>query len=241
MAAMPMPTERAPATPHVLVVDDDSRLRDLIRRYLTGNGFAVTAAADAVEARACLESFDFDVLVLDRMMPGEDGLALARAIRGERSPPILMLTAMGEPEERVAGLEAGVDDYLIKPFEPRELLLRLNAILRRIAQAPPAPLAAAPAEVRFGAAVFRADRRELTRAGEAVRLTEAEAALLAALAARPGEAVGRGELARLTGAAGGGRAVDVQVTRLRRKIEDDPRSPRYLVTARGRGYALNID
>lgn len=241
MAAMPVPNDRAPATPHVLVVDDDSRLRDLIRRYLTGNGFTVTAAADAGEARVCLKSFDFDVLVLDRMMPGEDGLSLARAIRAERSPPILMLTAMGEPEERVAGLEAGIDDYLVKPFEPRELLLRLNAILRRIAQTPPAPLAVSPAEVRFGTAVFRADRRELTRAGKTVRLTEAETALLAVLAARPGDAVGRDELARLTGASGGGRAVDVQVTRLRRKIEDDPRNPRYLVTARGRGYALNFD
>lgn len=241
MAGMPVANDRAPATPHVLVVDDDSRLRDLIRRYLTGNGFAVTAAADASEARACLKSFDFDVLILDRMMPGEDGLALARAIRAERAPPILMLTAMGEPEERVAGLEAGIDDYLVKPFEPRELLLRLNAILRRLAQTPPAPPAAAPAEVRFGAAVFRADRRELTRAGETVRLTEAETVLLTVLAARPGEVVGREELARLTGASGGGRAVDVQVTRLRRKIEDDPRNPRYLVTARGRGYALNFD
>ncbi|MBM3951834.1 MAG: response regulator transcription factor [Rhodospirillales bacterium] len=241
MSAMPAPNEHAPSVPHVLVVDDDARLRDLIRRYLVNNGFVVTAAADAAEARACLKSFDFDVLVLDRMMPGEDGLALARALRAERSPPVLMLTAMGEPEERIAGLEAGVDDYLVKPFEPRELLLRLNAILRRLAQPPPAPVAEAPDEIRLGASVFRADRRELTRAGETVRLTEAEATLLAVLATRPGEAVGREELARLTGASGGGRAVDVQVTRLRRKIEDDPRNPRHLVTARGRGYALNFD
>ncbi|OHC81883.1 MAG: DNA-binding response regulator [Rhodospirillales bacterium RIFCSPLOWO2_12_FULL_67_15] len=238
---MPEPTDRTLGTPHVLVVDDDARLRELIRRYLSGNGFAVTAAADATEARACLKSFAFDVLVLDRMMPGEDGLALARALRADRPPPILMLTAMGEAEERIAGLEAGVDDYLVKPFEPRELLLRLNAILRRLAQPPPAPPAAPPAEMRFGAAVFRADRRELVRGGRPVRLTEAETALLVVLAARPGEVVGREELARLTGASGGGRAVDVQVTRLRRKIESDPRAPRYLVTARGRGYALNFD
>lgn len=241
MTTMPAPNEYAPATPHVLVVDDDARLRDLIRRYLTGNGFVVTAAADAAEARACLKSFDFDVLVLDRMMPGEDGLALARAIRAPRSPPILMLTAMGEPEERIAGLEAGIDDYLVKPFEPRELLLRLNAILRRIAQVPPAPVSETPDEIRLGGSVFRADRRELTRGGETVRLTEAEAALLSVLAARPGEAMGRDELARLTGASDGGRAVDVQVTRLRRKIEDDPRNPRHLVTARGRGYVLILD
>ncbi len=241
MAFMPAPDERILGTPHVLVVDDDARLRELIRRYLTGNGFAVTAAGDALEARACFKSFDFDVLVLDRMMPGEDGLALARALRSERPLPILMLTAMGEPEERIAGLEAGVDDYLVKPFEPRELLLRLNAILRRLAQAPPPPIAAPAVEVRFGTAVFRADRRELVRDGEPVRLTEAEVALLVVLAARPGEVVGREELARLTGASGGGRAVDVQVTRLRRKIETDPRSPRYLVTARGRGYSLNLD
>ncbi|MCC7017082.1 MAG: response regulator [Rhodospirillales bacterium] len=238
---MPAPAERTFGTPHVLVVDDDARLRELIRRYLSGNGFAVTTAADAAEARACFKSFAFDVLVLDRMMPGEDGLALARALRADRPLPILMLTAMGEAEERIAGLEAGVDDYLVKPFEPRELLLRLNAILRRLAAPPPAPSAAPPAEVRFGAAIFRADRRELVRDGEPVRLTEAETALLVVLSARPGEVVGREELARLTGASGGGRAVDVQVTRLRRKIENDPRNPHYLVTARGRGYALNFD
>ena len=131
MTTMPVPNGYAPAIPHVLVVDDDVRLRDLIRRYLTGNGFAVTAAADAAEARACLKSFHFDVLVLDRMMPGEDGLALARAIRTQRSPPILMLTAMGETKDRIAGLETGVDDYLGKPFEPRELLLRIGNILKR--------------------------------------------------------------------------------------------------------------
>ena len=241
MAAMPASAERTLGAPHVLVVDDDVRLRELIGRYLSGNGFAVTAAADAAEARACLKSFAFDVLVLDRMMPGEDGLTFARALRADRRLPILMLTAMGESEERIAGLEAGVDDYLVKPFEPRELLLRLNAILRRLAQAPPTPAAPPPSEVRFGAAVFRADRRELVRDGEPVRLTEAETALLVVLARRPGEVVGREELARLTGASGGGRAVDVQVTRLRRKIEADPRAPRYLVTSRGRGYALNFD
>jgi two-component system phosphate regulon response regulator OmpR len=241
-----------PGTPHVLVVDDDARLRDLIRRYLSGNGFAVTVAADAAEARVCLASFDFDLLVVDRMMPGEDGLSFARGLRARASAPILMLTAMGEAEQRIAGLEAGVDDYLVKPFEPRELLLRLNAILRRIAQAPPAPAAPLPAEVRLGAAVFRPALREIARAGETIRLTEAETALLAALAARAGQPVGREELARLVGAPGanaganagantGGRAVDVQVTRLRRKIEDDPRHPRHLVTARGLGYALNVD
>ena len=228
-------------TPHVLVIDDDARLRELLRRYLTGNGFVVTAAADAAEARASLKSFSFDVMVLDRMMPGEDGLALARALRRDNPLPILMLTAMSETDDRIAGLEAGVDDYLTKPFEPRELLLRLNAILRRAALAPPEPPAVVPAEIRFGGAVFRPERRELVRDGQPVRLTEAEAVLLTILAARGGEVVEREELARLTGTVGGGRAVDVQVTRLRRKIEDDPRAPRYLVTARGRGYALQPD
>ncbi|MEK7821077.1 MAG: response regulator transcription factor [Pseudomonadota bacterium] len=227
--------------PHVLVVDDDVRLRELLRRYLAGNGFVVTVAASADEARANLKSFAFDVMVLDRMMPGEDGLSLARALRKGNPVPILMLTAMSETEERIAGLEAGVDDYLSKPFEPRELLLRLNAILRRAAQPPPEPSVPVPDEVRFGAAVFRTDRRELSRDGQPIRLTEAEAVLLAVLAVHGGEVVERDELARLTGTVGGGRAVDVQVTRLRRKIEDDPRAPRYLVTARGRGYALKPD
>jgi two-component system phosphate regulon response regulator OmpR len=211
--------------PHVLVVDDDARLRDLLRRYLSGNGFLVTAAADAAEARANLKSFAFDVMVLDRMMPGEDGLSLARILRRERPVPILMLTAMSEIEDRIAGLEAGVDDYLTKPFEPRELLLRLTAILRRAAASPPEsdPL---PAEIRFGESVFDLKRRELFRDGQPVRLTEAETVLLAVLAARRGEAVDRDELVRLTGTSGGGRAMDVQVTRLRRKIESDPRVPR---------------
>ncbi len=236
------PSSSAPqAPPHVLVVDDDARLRELLRRYLAGNGFVVTVAAGAAEARASLKNFSFDVMVLDRMMPGEDGLSLARALRRENPAPILMLTAMSETDDRIAGLEAGVDDYLTKPFEPRELLLRLGAILRRAAQQPPESPAAASAEIRIGGAVFRPERRELIRDGRPVRLTEAEAMLLAVLAARGGEVVEREELARLTGTVGGGRAVDVQVTRLRRKLEDDPRAPRYLVTARGRGYALQPD
>ena len=236
------PSSSAPqAPPHVLVVDDDARLRELLRRYLAGNGFVVTVAAGAAEARASLKNFSFDVMVLDRMMPGEDGLSLARALRRENPAPILMLTAMSETDDRIAGLEAGVDDYLTKPFEPRELLLRLGAILRRAAQQPPESPTAVSVEIRIGGAVFRPERRELIRDGQPVRLTEAEAALLAVLAARGGEVVAREELARLTGTVGGGRAVDVQVTRLRRKLEDDPRAPRYLVTARGRGYALRPD
>ncbi|MBM3566295.1 MAG: response regulator, partial [Alphaproteobacteria bacterium] len=220
--------------------DDDARLRELLRRYLSGNGFVVTVAAGAAEARANLKSFAFDVMVLDRMMPGENGLSLARILRRENPVPILMLTAMSEIEDRIVGLEAGVDDYLTKPFEPRELLLRLNAILRRTA-APAPSTESLPAEIRFGNAAFDLKRRELFRGGEHVRLTEAETVLLTVLAARRGEIVDRDELVRLTGTIGGGRAVDVQVTRLRRKIEDDPRAPRYLVTARGRGYALRSD
>ena len=223
--------------PHILVVDDDDRLRELLRKFLTENGFIVATASDAADARAKLRSLAFDLLVLDLMMPGESGLDFADDLRKTSEVPILMLTAMGEPEDRIAGLERGADDYLPKPFEPRELLLRINNIMRRV---PPPPLEAAT-QVRLGEAVFDRDRDELHRDGKRVRLTAVEAALLKALAERPGTILSRDELVASTGASGGSRAVDVQVTRLRRKIERDPRLPRYLQTVRGKGYVLRPD
>ena len=222
--------------PHLLVVDDDARLRELLRRYLTDQGFRVTTAGDAAEARARLTSIAFDLLVLDVMMPGESGLDLTRSLRRDGRLPILLLTAMAEPEDRINGLEHGADDYLAKPFEPRELVLRIRNILQRVPQ--PAPPAA---EVRFGACRFDLARGELYRGSDAVHLTAAETALLAALARRPGEAVSREALSEEAQFSGNVRTVDVQVTRLRRKIERDPKFPRYLQTVRGTGYVLKPD
>ena len=223
-------------SPHILVVDDDARLRKLLARYLSEHGFLVASAEDAADARVKLASFAFDLIVLDLMMPGESGLSLAADLRRRSGVPILMLTAMGEPEDRIAGLEKGADDYMVKPFEPRELLLRIGNILRRVPQAN-----ALPAEVRMGGMVFDMEREELRVGDQPVKLTSVETALLGALARRAGVALSREELIDLTGAAGGDRAVDVQVTRLRRKIESDPRDPRYLQTVRGRGYVLKPD
>ncbi|MFP6749054.1 MAG: response regulator [Alphaproteobacteria bacterium] len=222
--------------PHVLVVDDDNRLRDLLGQYLGEHGFLVVTASDAADARAKLKTLAFDIIVLDLMMPGESGLDFAEDLRRSSKVPILMLTAMGEPENRIEGLERGADDYLVKPFEPRELLLRLQNILKRVPR-PSEP----PADVRMGNVVFCPGRGELSRGGEQIRLTDVETALLGALANRPGEILGREELISLTGAGGGGRAIDVQVTRLRRKIEQDPKLPRYLQTVRGKGYVLRPD
>lgn len=236
-----MPGRYSPAMtelPHILVVDDDTRLRELLRKYLTEQGFRVTVASSAANARAKLASLAFDLLVLDIMMPGESGLDLAGALRKDSDVPILMLTAMGEAEDRIAGLERGADDYLAKPFEPRELVLRIRTILRRAApEASAAPLR----ELRLGPLSFDVERRILQRDGSEVRLTEAEAALLVALARNPGSAMSREELSRQTGSDVNSRTVDVQVTRLRRKIEADPRFPRYLQTVRGRGYVLRPD
>jgi two-component system phosphate regulon response regulator OmpR len=222
---------------HLLVVDDDPRLRDLLRRFLEREGFRVTAAGDAAEARHMLTLMHFDLIVLDVMMPGESGLDLTEAVRRERDVPVVLLTARGAPEDRIAGFERGADDYLAKPFEPRELLLRIRTILRRLAttSAPAAP--AGP--VRLGEASFDPARGLLTRNGEPVRLTSGEAALLAALVARAGETLTREDLAAALGQEDAGeRAIDVQVTRLRRKIEADPREPTFLQTVRGRGYVL---
>ncbi len=226
---------------HLLVVDDDARLRTLLQRFLAEQGHRVTTAADAAEARAALANLAFDLVVLDVMMPGgEDGLALADSLRrGGLDTPVLMLTARGDPDDRVAGFEAGADDYLAKPFDPRELALRIRTILRRAA--PPAPAPAAPrGPVRLGERWFDPDRSELRGpGGEVQRLTGGEAALLTALAARPGEVLSRDDIAAALGTPDAGeRAVDVQVTRLRRKIEADPREPRFLHTVRHKGYVL---
>ncbi|MFQ5619796.1 MAG: response regulator [Rhodospirillales bacterium] len=222
--------------PHILVVDDDDRLRELLRKFLSENGFLVATAGDVADARTKLMTLTFDLIVLDLMMPGESGLDFAEDLDRRGTVPTLMLTAMGEPEDRIAGLERGADDYLAKPFEPRELLLRIHNILRRLPKRPEVP-----AEVRLGDVLFDLERGELRRDGNPIRLTAVEAALLKALAERPGAVLSREELTIRTGASGGGRAVDVQVTRLRRKIEPDPRLPRYLRTVRGRGYVLRPD
>jgi two-component system, OmpR family, phosphate regulon response regulator OmpR len=221
--------------PHLLVVDDDVRLRELLRRYLSENSFRVTVAADAAEARAKLASFAFDLVVLDVMMPGENGLDLTRDLRREDLVPVLLLTAMAEPEDRVNGLEHGADDYLTKPFEPRELVLRIRNLLQRRRSAN------APQELRFGGCRFDLGRSELFRGAEPIHLTGAEIALLASLAQRPGEPVSREELSLSAQFSGNVRNVDVQMTRLRRKIERDPRFPRYLQTVRGTGYVLKPD
>ncbi|NQU62347.1 MAG: response regulator [Rhodospirillales bacterium] len=222
--------------PHVLVVDDDDRIRDLLSKFLTKNGFMVAVASDAADARTKMATLEFDIIILDLMMPGETGLEFAEDLRRRSQVPILMLTAMGEPEDRIDGLERGADDYLAKPFEPRELLLRINNILRR------SPVPGQPVEdIALGEVLFKPGREELSRDGQPIRLTDVETSLLSALARRSGEILSREELIELTGASGGGRAIDVQVTRLRRKIEQDPKLPRYLQTVRGKGYVLRPD
>ena len=223
---------------HILVVDDDSRLRELLRKFLSERGFRVTTAANAANAEAKLGSLEFDLMILDVMMPGEDGVALTRRLRQSRVLPILLLTARAEAQDRIAGLASGADDYLPKPFEPDELLLRVKAILRR---APPP--SAALAQIRFGPFRFDLGREELLQATDGsaeqpVRLTAAEASLLKVLAASPDAPVSRQELLQHSRISGNERTVDVQVTRLRRKIEADPRLPRYLQTVRGAGYVL---
>lgn len=222
--------------PHLLLVDDDDRIRDLLKRYLSQAGARVSAAADAASARNLLASMDFDLLILDVMMPVEDGFSLAESVRKTSKVPILLLTARGMPEDRIRGLSIGADDYVPKPFEPAELTLRINAILRRTVT----QRGEAPEVLNFGPYCFNTMRGELTRDGELVRLTEAEVALLRILATRPGEVVTREDLAKRTGA-GLERSVDVQVTRLRRKIDADSRAPIYLQTVRGVGYRLVVN
>ncbi len=224
-----------PEDAHILVIDDDARLRALLQRYLTGAGFRVTTAETATEARDKLRFMHPDILVLDVMMPGESGLTLTESLRQQGSDvPVLLLTARGAPEDRIAGFEAGADDYLGKPFEPRELVLRIRALLRRA----PAP-EAMQGPVQLGVLSFDAERGELTGPDGIVRLTGGESALLTALARKPNEVLSREDIAATLGTdEASERAIDVQVTRLRRKVEADPREPRFLHTVRGRGYVL---
>ncbi len=219
---------------HLLVVDDDNRIRDLLQKYLIENGYHVTTASDAEEARTRMRAFDFDLLIVDVMMPGEDGLSLTRQLRTKTDVPILVLTARGEPEDRIAGLESGADDYLPKPFEPRELLLRVSSILRRAGGALPAPTG-----LSLGRFYFDLKRDELRDGEKPIRLTSTEMSLLKIFADQPGETISRYVLCEALGVSD--RTVDVQVTRLRRKIEDDPREPRYLQTVWGEGYVLRPD
>jgi len=232
-------TELAPDTdllPHVLVVDDDRRIRNLLKKYLMENGFRVTVGADAAEARHYLESLEFDLLILDIMMPGESGLELTASLREVSEVPVLLLTARGTPEDRILGLEQGADDYLMKPFEPRELVLRLHAILRRSHQ----PINEPPKEILMGECRFKPARNELWRKDKLVKLTSAEQTLLALFAEHPGETFSRHDLCHITGVTQE-RSVDVQITRLRRKIEADPKMPLYLQTVRSVGYVLIPD
>lgn len=221
--------------PHILVVDDDDRIRVLLKRYLSENGLRVSTAKDAAQARDLLSSVEFDLLILDVMMPGMSGFDLTEKIRAASNVPILLLTARGLPEDRIEGLERGADDYLSKPFEPRELLLRIGALLRRSR-----PIARDRQMLIFGDTTFEPGRGELRRGGELIKLTAGELALLRVLAAKPGEAISRLALAEQT-ATPMERSIDVQITRIRKKIEDDPRTPIFLQTVRGVGYMLIPD
>jgi two-component system phosphate regulon response regulator OmpR len=229
----PLPTTLADDAPHLLVVDDDRRIRDLLSRFLSGEGYRVTTADNAADARAKLNGLSFDLLVLDVMMPGETGFEFAKSLRGHSTVPILMLTARDGTEARIEGLSLGADDYLSKPFEPRELSLRIASILKRVRpQAPP------PAEsIRFGPFVYHLARGELRKGEDMIRLTDRERDMLRILAATPGETVARAALAGNTDQVSE-RAVDVQVNRLRRKIEKDPANPLFVQTVRGIGYRL---
>lgn len=221
--------------PHALVVDDDKRIRDLLTRYLMANGFRVTPADCAASARAAMKVMTFDIVVLDVMMPGENGLDFARDLKQTINVPICMLTAQSETDHRIRGLEAGVDDYLPKPFEPRELLLRLQSILRR------GPVQAETSEdIRMGDLVFLVDRGELKRGEELIKITERERELLRQFAQNAGNCIARHELVG-DDSTGSERAIDVQINRLRRKIETDPSNPIYLQTVRGKGYILYTD
>lgn len=226
---------------HLLVVDDDERIRGLLQKFLIRSGFMVTVARDAAQARRLLAGLEFDLIVLDVMMPGEDGISLTRDLRKSQAVPILLLTAKGEAANRIEGLEAGADDYLVKPFEPKELLLRINAILRRVPQVKPE--AAAPKVIHLGQVRYDLDRGELWRGQALIRLTATEAALMRLFANAAGEPVSRERLVADLGREEEAqeRAVDVQITRLRRKIEEDPKVPRYLQTVRGEGYMLAPD
>ena len=221
---------------HLLVVDDDTRIRTLLKQFLSENGFRVTVAGTADEARRKLAGLDFDLLVLDVMMPGESGLDLTKSLRAERDVPILMLTALSETDNRISGLEAGADDYLPKPFDPRELILRINSILRR-----GGPAAIPKVEqLVFGPYTFQIARRELKRGSEVLKLTDREQEILTIFAERAGETIPRHELISEDSEVGE-RTIDVQINRLRRKIERDPSNPTWLQTVRGIGYRLSVE
>jgi two-component system phosphate regulon response regulator OmpR len=226
--------------PHLLVVDDDRRIRALLSRYLSGQGYRVTTAGNALEARARLRSLSFDLIILDVMMPGENGFEFASSYREESDVPILMLTARTDTQDRVRGLETGVDDYLAKPFEPKELSLRIASILRRMTARPEAVVVSSVASVRFGVFTFNLERGELRQADDIIRLTDRERFMLRLLSNAAGEPVSRETLAG-EGGANNERTVDVQINRLRRKIETDPTNPLHLQTARGAGYRLMLD
>lgn len=228
---------------HILVVDDDERIRALLGKFLRKSGYMTTTARDALQARRLLSGLEFDLIVLDVMMPGEDGISLTRALRQKIQTPILLLTAKGETEDRISGLESGADDYLPKPFEPRELLLRIAAILRRV----PVAEASQPKFLTLGMLRYDVEKGELWQGESHVRLTGTEQALLRRLAASRGQPVSRMDLIEDLGRGGGDegenseRAIDVQITRLRRKLEADPKEPRFLQTVRGTGYMLMTD
>lgn len=222
--------------PHLLVVDDDTRIRDLLHRFLTEKGFRVSVAADAAEARRKLEGLSFDLLVLDVMMPGESGLSLTQSLSDEKRVPIILLTARSEADSRIAGLEAGADDYLAKPFDPRELVLRINNILKRNMN-PDAPKIE---QVMFGPYTFSVLRKELRKGAEVIRLTDREQDIMYLFATRACDTIPRHELVG-NDAEVGERTIDVQINRLRRKIEDDPANPVWLQTVRGIGYRLSMD
>jgi two-component system phosphate regulon response regulator OmpR len=224
---------------HLLIVDDDARIRSLLQKFLMRAGFLVTTARDAAHARRVLAGLEFDLIVLDVMMSGEDGIALCRDLRRTITTPIMLLTAKGETVDRITGLEAGADDYLVKPFEPKELLLRINAILRRVPAAE--PVAILPKVLHMGPVRYDIERGEMWHGVNLVRLTATESQLMRIFSGRPGEPVTRTKLVEELSRSGGQtqeRAVDVQITRLRRKIETDPKQPRFLQTVRGEGYML---
>lgn len=227
---------------HLLIVDDDERIRVLLQKFLMKNGFLVTAARDAAHARRILSGLDFDMMIFDVMMPGEDGISLCKSIRETSTTPIMLLTAKGETDNRIEGLEAGADDYLPKPFEPRELLLRINAVLRRMPETPAEDTV--PKILHLGDIRYDMERGEMWQGEELVRLTATEMQLMKIFSTRPGEPVSRSKLVEDLGRDRGQaqeRAVDVQITRLRRKIEQNSKQPRYLQTVRGAGYMLAPD
>jgi two-component system, OmpR family, phosphate regulon response regulator OmpR len=225
---------------HILIVDDDTRIRSLLSQFLKTNGYRVTTAESAADARKRMEGLAFDLIVLDVMMPGENGFQFAETLRQTSAVPILMLTALADINDRIRGFELGVDDYLSKPFDPRELLLRVGSILRRVTAPPPANQNTSPESVSFGRFTYHIARSELTLGGEAVKITDRERDMMKLLAEANGAPVTREALAG-PGSDANERTIDVQINRLRRKIERDPANPMYLQTVRGSGYRLIVD